>query len=365
MSFAFTPEEQSRVEVANFLGLHLDPIGYVDLSTIIVLSSMYLVEFFALCYQFYNRHYPPLRVKNVPLMCSLYVGGVAWFLGDIFTGGLVHLSQSSVLRSCKFTLVWLRACIGAYYVTSLFALRCFSLYYVFHKGMAFKGRVVYLSLGLTVFSIVLFGVISMLVPTELTTRYEEIVDMCYTNRNYIIAVLIIIWSIWATTAVMSWRMRNIPFCFNERIEILATFVLLLVVSILNTVCLLAIDVYPASLKWRTALIYSNHVCASLGYWIVMGEATYNCLFHRADYLQYWVNTLKEDEMERQYEYSIDFDSDITLNLVGNSQPIATMPSKSSLVHAMERRSLEGTKVGESSSLQTQSSVYLVKALDRK
>ncbi|KAJ2754015.1 hypothetical protein GGI19_002711 [Coemansia pectinata] len=361
--FEFTPEEQSRVEVANFLGIHLDPIGYVDMSTIIVLSAMYFVEFIALCYQFYNRHYPPLRVKNVPLMCSLYVGGVAWFLGDIFTSGLVHLGQSHLLRNCKFTLIWLRACIGAYYVTSLFALRCFSLYYVFCKGRAFKGRAVYLSLGLTVFSIALFGVISMLVPTELTTHYEEIIDMCYTNRSYIIAVLLVIWSIWTTTAIMSWRMRNIPFCFNERIEILATFILLLAVSTLNTVCLIAIDVYPASLAWRTGLMYTNHVGASLGYWIVMGEATYNCLFNRVEYLQYWVNTLKEDEMERQYEYSTDLDSDITLTLVGNSEPTAT--TRSMFAHASESQSLEMTKINGSSSPQTQNSAYLVKELDHK
>ncbi|KAJ2001495.1 hypothetical protein GGI06_005821 [Coemansia sp. S85] len=363
MSFAFTPEEQSRVEVANFLGIHLDPIGYVDLSTIIVLSTMYFVEFIALCYQFSNRHYPPLRVKNVPLMCSLYVGGIAWFLGDIFTGGLVHLGQSRLLRNCKFTLIWFRACIGAYYVTSLFALRCFSLYYVFCKGKAFRGRVVYLSFGLTVFSIFLFGVISTLAPTELTTHYEELIDMCYVHPNYITAVVIVIWSIWIATAVMSWKMRRIPFCFNERIEIMATFFLLLIVSTLNTVCLLVVAAYPASLAWRTGLIYTNHVVASIGYWIVMGEATYNCMFHRAEYLQHWINTLKEDEMERQYEFSTDFDADITLTLVGNSEPTAT--TRSMLTNTLESRSMDVTKVDGSSSPQTQISAYLVKELEHQ
>ncbi|KAJ2810182.1 hypothetical protein H4S07_002817, partial [Coemansia furcata] len=226
MSFEFTPEEQSRVDVADFIGIHFDPIGYVDLSTIIVLSTMYFVELLALCYQFYNRHYPPLRVKNVPLMCSLYVGAIAWFIGDICTSGLVHIGQSQLLRNCKFTLIWLKMCIGAYYGTSMFALRCYSLYYVFCKGKAFKGRVVYMSFGITILSIVLFGVVSTFLPTELTTHYEDIIEMCYANYNYVIAAILVIWSIWAVIAVMTWRMRNISFCFNERIEIMVILILL-------------------------------------------------------------------------------------------------------------------------------------------
>ncbi|KAJ1642438.1 hypothetical protein J3B02_004147, partial [Coemansia erecta] len=142
MSFSLTPSEIARVETAEFLGIRLDPVGYVDLSTIVVLSTMYGIELIAFCYQLYHRDYPPLKVKNVPLMFSLYFGGIVWMLGDIFTSGLVHLDSSPVLRSCKFTLIWCRVSIGAYYVTSLFALRTYALYHVFYLGKAFKGRVV-------------------------------------------------------------------------------------------------------------------------------------------------------------------------------------------------------------------------------
>ncbi|KAJ2362559.1 hypothetical protein H4S01_004721 [Coemansia sp. RSA 2610] len=314
MSFAFTPEEQTRIDVAAFLGIKLDPIGYVELSTIIVLSVMYAVEFIALCYQLHNRDYLPLKAKNVPVMFSLYFGGISWLMGDIFTGGLVHLGHSAVLRNCKFTIIWLRVCIGAYYVTSIFALRCYSLYYVFYKGKAFKGKAMMVSLGLAVLSIAVFGAISMLVPTDMTAQYEEMLDMCYINNNYVIAVLSVIWSIWLYTAIMTWRMRKIPFCFNERVELFTTFVILLVVSLLNSVALLVVDVYPASRGWRNALLYANHVGASIGYWVVMWEPTYGCLFHREEYLQYWINILKEDQMEREYDYSTNM-NETTLNLV--------------------------------------------------
>ncbi|KAJ2487098.1 hypothetical protein EV174_000709, partial [Coemansia sp. RSA 2320] len=333
MSFAFTPAEQQRVTLAALGGIHLDPIGYVDLSTIIVLSTMYFIELIALCYQVYNRRYPPLRVKNVPLMCSLYVGAVIWFVGDISTGGLIHISQTAALRNCKLTLIWLRACLGSYFVTAMFSLRCFSLYYVFCRGKAFTGRVVYLSLSVTVLALLLFGTIATVVPSELTTHYVEIFEICDANRNFIIAMLLICWLIMAFTAVMSWRMRNIPFSFNERMEVFASFVLLIVVSTLNTVCLLAINVYPASLGWRTALVYANHVGASVAYWIIMGEATYNCIFNREKYLQYWIGTLREDGTKQQYQYVSDHNNEATLNLVEHSQPTATVSGNDDYAHS--------------------------------
>ncbi|KAJ1899892.1 hypothetical protein LPJ66_001835 [Kickxella alabastrina] len=314
MSFKLTPEEISRVEMAAFLGVHLDPIGYVDLSTIMVLSTMYLVEFLALCYQIQHRNYPPLKVKNIYVMTLLYLGGVTWLVGDIFTGGLVHLGQSPVLRTCKLTVIWFRVCFGAYYVTSIFALRCYSLYHIFHKGIAFKGKVSIISIGLTVSSIIIFGIISTLVPTRLTTSYEELLDICYTTMPYIVSVLLVIWSIWTYTAVMSWRMRNISFCFNERRELLVSFLIMFAVSILNTICLLIVPIYMMSLGWRTSLLYVNHLSASTVYWVVMWEPTYNCIFHHDEYLEYWISILKEDAMERQYEYPAT-DNEETFNLV--------------------------------------------------
>ncbi|KAJ2730924.1 hypothetical protein IW152_004917 [Coemansia sp. BCRC 34962] len=334
MSFAFTPEEQLRVALASRFGIKLDPIGYVDLSTVVVVGTVYALQLIAVIYQLYNHNYPPLGVKNVPLMASLYFGAVAWFLGDIFTSGIVHLS-SPVLRSCKFTLIWLRACLGAYYVAAMFSLRCYSLYYVFYKGKAFKGTVVYLSTGLVVLSIALFGIISTVVPTHLTTHYLPVIDMCDTNRNYIIAVVVVVWSIASFTAVMSWRMRHISFCFNERIEIFTSFVVIIIGGVLNTVCLLGVDVYPASLAWRTALVYVNHAGICVGYWVIMGEATFNCIFDREGYLQYWIDTLKEDEMERQYAY--DASNEATLNLVEYTEPMSTMVNDR---HTLDRKWLE-------------------------
>ncbi|KAI8319589.1 hypothetical protein GQ54DRAFT_279181 [Martensiomyces pterosporus] len=326
MSFELTPKEQSRIDAAASLEMKVDPISHVDMSTIIVVSLVYAVQSAGFCFQFWNRHYPPLKAKNIPLMLSLSFGQVMWFLGDIFTGGLVHLDGSPFLRNCKLTLIWFRACLGAYMVTSLFALRCYSLYCVFHKGKPYKGKVVYTSFGIAIGSLAFFGMVSTLVPGHLTTHYEVIVDMCFTSRGYITVVLIVIWSIWVYTAVMYWKLRNISFCFNERAEIVAYFVLLLVVNILNTVCLLVIRVYPAHSAWRNSLVYINHVCASVGYWAIMWEPTYQCAFHRAEYLQHWIKTLAEGDMEKQYSYITNPPDEATQNLMQSVDGMAAVHS---------------------------------------
>ncbi|KAJ1661522.1 hypothetical protein IW140_005873 [Coemansia sp. RSA 1813] len=349
MSFKLTPQEQSRIDIAEFLGVRLDPIGAVDLSTIVVLSTMYGVEFIALCYQLHNRNYPPLKVKNVPVMFALFFGGVGWLLGDIFTGGVAHLHQSPVLRNCKLTGIWFRVCIGAYYVTSGFALRCYSLYCVFCKQRAFSGKNALVSLAITLASILVFGTVSTLVPADMTTHYEEILDMCYYRKAYIVSVLTVIWAIWLWTAAMCWKLRSIPFCFNEGIELVSCFVIMLALSVMNTICLLVVHVYPASLAWRTSLAYCNHVGASLGYWIVMFEPTYNCIFDREGYLAYWVSILKEEDMARQYEYSTAMNNETTMNLVEHTDAL-DYPSSHCRISAQASNvpgSLESTRIGHS------------------
>ncbi|KAJ2772128.1 hypothetical protein IWQ56_001517, partial [Coemansia nantahalensis] len=189
---------------------------------------------------------------------------------------------------------------------------------------AYKGKVVLITFGVVVVSILLFGLISTVIPSSMTIQYNDILDMCYYDKGYVAAVIVIIWCIWLYTAYMNWRMRNIAFCFNERAEIVTLFAIMLMVVVMNTLCLFAVNVYPASLGWRTALLYVNHVGASTGYWIVMFEPTYNCLFNREEYLRYWIAILKEDQMEREYGYSADMNNNETTIAWGDFSEI---PSK--------------------------------------
>ncbi|KAI7833624.1 hypothetical protein BX661DRAFT_177244 [Kickxella alabastrina] len=361
MPFTLTPEEIDRIEVAEFLGIRLDPVGYIDLSTIIVISTKYFLEFFVFCFMLYNRNYPPLKVKNVPIMFSLYFGGFTWFLGDIFTGGLVHLYGNPVLTSCRFTVIWCRACLGAFYITSLFGLRTYALYHVFVKGKAFKGPVFIIGFSVTVSSILLFAIISTVLPEDMTAIYEPLLDVCFPNKNFIIATLVIIWMIWTFVAAMTWGIRHVTFSFSEHVEILSSFSILFIISAMNTVCLFVINIYTASLVWRNLLVYTNHVGASVAFWVVMGVPTYNCMFNREEYLQYWIAIIKEDAMEDVYNYSPTVNVD-TMTFNDNvdilaKNPASLMSSQNSFI-----TSTMHTLPSTPRSTYTNTNMYLVSAL---
>ncbi|KAJ2595843.1 hypothetical protein GGF39_003678 [Coemansia sp. RSA 1721] len=74
------------------------------------------------------------------------------------------------------------------------------------------------------------------------------------------------------------------------------------------------------MRWRTGLLYVNHVGASVGYWVVMWEPTFNCMFNREEYLQYWVEALKEFDMQRQYEYVYENREETTVLVDGMDIP---------------------------------------------
>ncbi|KAJ1935251.1 hypothetical protein GGF37_006061, partial [Kickxella alabastrina] len=73
--------------------------------------------------------------------------------------------------------IWCRACLGAFYITSLFGLRTYALYHVFVKGKAFKGPVFIIGFSVTVSSILLFAIISTVLPEDMTAIYEPLLDV--------------------------------------------------------------------------------------------------------------------------------------------------------------------------------------------
>ncbi|KAJ2156612.1 hypothetical protein IW139_005425, partial [Coemansia sp. RSA 353] len=91
MSFEFTPQEQTRVQLAHLGGVQLDPIGHADLAVIAVLSSVYFVNFAAVAFLVWNRNYPPLKSKYPFLMAAIMISMFIYFLGDLVLKAHVHV----------------------------------------------------------------------------------------------------------------------------------------------------------------------------------------------------------------------------------------------------------------------------------
>ncbi|KAJ1952830.1 hypothetical protein EC988_003341 [Linderina pennispora] len=99
---------------------------------------------------------------------------------------------------------------------------------------------------------------------------------------------------------MTWRLRKIPFSFNEFREVVSALIIIGVVIIVNSLALFSVKIYPVSAAWRNSLVYIDHACANMAFWTIMWEPFYQCLMHREEYLQYWIDTLVDDGMEDAY-----------------------------------------------------------------
>ncbi|ORX66386.1 hypothetical protein DL89DRAFT_270295 [Linderina pennispora] len=300
MSFKLTPFEQSRVEIAAFLDMKLDPISYVDMSTIIVVATVYIVDLFAIIFLIVNRNYPPIKSKGVVIMCSLYISGVLWFVGDIITSGMVHLYVNKALMACKVTVIWFRLGFGTTYIATIFSVRCYALHRVFCKQQPFKGVLMWSFIALALGWVVLYAAVSSALPASMTTYYEDTLDICTANKTYVAVSIGMICCFYLYVAWMTWRLRKIPFSFNEFREVVSALIIIGVVIIVNSLALFSVKIYPVSAAWRNSLVYIDHACANMAFWTIMWEPFYQCIMHREEYLQYWIDTLVDDGMEDAY-----------------------------------------------------------------
>ncbi|ORX69448.1 hypothetical protein DL89DRAFT_267669 [Linderina pennispora] len=327
MSFELTPFEQSRVEIAAFLDVKLDPISHVDLSTIIVVSIVYMLDLFAFIYLFLNRNYPPIKAKSVYIMISLYAAAVLWFVGDIVTSGLVHLYTSNVLMACKMYFIWFRASFGTTYIATIFSVRTYALHRVFCQDKPFKGKLVWVCPALAVGWVLLLAVVSSLLPERMTTYYEDTLDLCYANTRYAAFVIGMICCFYSYIVLITWRLRKIPFSFNEFREVVTALVIIGVIIIVNSLAIFSVRIYPASAAWRNSLVYIDHTCANIAFWTIMWEPFYQCIMHREEYLQYWVDTLMEDGMEDAYNLTNRFPNETKRLVDGTEQDTAVESRK--------------------------------------
>ncbi|ORX71533.1 hypothetical protein DL89DRAFT_266536 [Linderina pennispora] len=94
-----------------------------------------------------------------------------------------------------------------------------------------------------------------------------------------------------------------------------------VVTIANSLALLSVKLYPAGAAWRNSLVYIDHVCANIGFWIINWEPFYQCLTRRDEYLEYWTDTL-EGGIEGVYNLTSRFADDTHSLVRGTERGIA-------------------------------------------
>ncbi|KAJ1957588.1 hypothetical protein EC988_000757, partial [Linderina pennispora] len=238
MSFSITPEKRERAEWARVLGFNFDPIGRVDLATVVVFSCIYSLGLITMAYLIINRRYPPLRAKGVMFFVLMYLASVMWFIGDLLAGSVVPLDRPA-LRRCAVNIAWLRASFGAILVQQLVVVRQFSLYYMFVLGRPFRGKVVYITYGTVLLLATLGALVITVLPHRMTFWYLPYIDICFVADRFQHAIIVVIWLLWGVVAAVNLQLSRVSMVFGEFRDVVILMAISLITVIVNTVSMLA------------------------------------------------------------------------------------------------------------------------------
>ncbi|KAJ2746033.1 hypothetical protein GGI20_001660 [Coemansia sp. BCRC 34301] len=299
MYYDFTPAEAARVQLAAFFGIKVDPVGYVDLAAVVVYSLVLFVGLCANIYVWCNRHYAPLKAKNIPLMTGIYLHSVFFFLGDLTLCGMVHV-RGPFFGNCTLMLIWLRSMMGNFSLGSLLTIRSYKLYRVFCMNKPMHGYNRAMPYVLYIALILVAGTISTIIPKHLTVDYIEGVEFCIDNPNLVTSYCSVLWFMWCIYFMMMWLLRNVRSSFNEFREMAISLGLLVFCTIFNQAVLYCVPRLPTSLSWRLALLSVDQITANYIWWLIMLKPIYKCVFHHDKYLAQWKQKMTADGLRAQY-----------------------------------------------------------------
>ncbi|KAJ1720687.1 hypothetical protein LPJ53_004702 [Coemansia erecta] len=311
MYYDYTPDEKERVEVAALFGINVHPVGYADLGAVIFFSVVLGIGLFANIYIWCNRHYAPLKAKNIPLMTGIYLHSVFFLLGDMTLCGLVHV-RGPFFGNCILMLVWFRSMLGNFSLGALLTIRSYKFYRVFCKNKPVYGymRAVPYILYFVIIGIV--GFISTVVPRKMTMVHMDSVEFCIVNQHLVTTYSVMLWGMWAVYMVMMWLLRNVRSSFNEFKEMAISLIALVICTISNQALLYSVPLLPTVLHWRILLVAIDQFTANYIWWLIMLKPMYNCVFHHDTYLAYWKQKMTADGLRAQYGMGV-ADTELSVN----------------------------------------------------
>ncbi|KAJ2455493.1 hypothetical protein EV183_000825 [Coemansia sp. RSA 2336] len=287
MSFEYTNTEKIRVFLASLAGVQLDHIGYADMATIIVWATVYGIQMLAVVYMLQNHRYRPIRSHQPLLMLLMYIASVLWFVGDITSNELVHLS-SSPLNNCVFITVWLRSTLGQTLLTGILIFRSITLYVKYKWNRRLSAAMNLAVGGLLMASNVIPAIIITAMPTTKTIEYVPQLQVCDFNLQFKLAVVVLGWVTICNALGGGMVLAVFTQCAHkEHREVIAASSILTAASILHTTVFYVKPRYAASLAWRVGIVSADQVAALAAWWVLVGRSLFNCMFRRQLYLIKW------------------------------------------------------------------------------
>ncbi|KAJ1899717.1 hypothetical protein LPJ66_001933 [Kickxella alabastrina] len=302
ISFTVLDSELQRQKIAEMMDLALDPRGKADAIMVIVLSSIYFVDFLAVAFLLWNRNYPPLKSKGPILMTLMMASSAFWFVGDLIANG--HLrAAGTVMTNCMAFGVWIRLLLGACAMCILTSFRAYRLYRVFFLNLLYHTIGLYLPFAIYYTCLLIVGTILQVLKPKITIYYEEYIDLCVAHLSFKAILFVFLWLTRAVMIGVFWKIRNIKSSFNERREMMVTRTIIFGALVFMTIVNYVSQFYALQTTLRVLTTVLSHLATNTLWWIIMAVPMYNCIFSRQEYVSQWILKLRKDGL--QNEYNID------------------------------------------------------------
>ncbi|KAJ1943941.1 hypothetical protein GGF37_002424, partial [Kickxella alabastrina] len=306
ISFTVVESELQRQKTGEMLELTVDPRGKSDAILVVIFGFVYLINLIVIGFLLWNRNYPPLKSKGPVLMTLMMLISIIWFIGDLQGNGHLRIA-GTVMTNCKAFGLWMRLLLGACTMCVLTALRAYGLYRVFFLNLPYYTIGLYLPFSLYYVLLLIFGIVAQVLNPTQTIQYFAPLDICEYNETFKTSLFVFLWLTWSVMVGVLWKIRNIRSSFNEGREMLVSCIIILIILLCATTMNYVRPLYPLSLSLRVVTTVLNHCATNALWWIIMMVPMYNCIFNRQQYLSRWIQKLREDGLQNEY----DIDSNTT------------------------------------------------------
>ncbi|KAJ1799001.1 hypothetical protein LPJ59_002129 [Coemansia sp. RSA 2399] len=297
----FSSDEERVQYLETLLNMHVDPVGSADTAVIAVGSALFGITFLFIATAWLRREFRPIRAKNLPMVTTLFITGLLWFVGDIPTNG--HVLLNGVFSNCKEWNAWVHVLFSFWYTTVL-VIRCFALDRVFNQNKPTRGIAYYAPSAILILFYLGYSIATQVMPDKLTVGYNSDLGICVMTNGYQYVTVGVMWVNWLVFIIMMVRLRNIPQSFNEIYESLLICALGVAGMVKTSVIHFTQPAYPLILGYRVAETIGDVIICNGVILVIIGYPVIRSLVRSEEYESKWIMRLRTDGLEDAYATSI-------------------------------------------------------------
>ncbi|KAJ2868720.1 hypothetical protein GGI22_000696 [Coemansia erecta] len=261
-------------------------------------------------YAVWNRKYPPLKAKNMPLISVLYISMLFWFLGTIGTNfnlpGVFDFKSSCIVFAS-----WFRVLLGVFLFIHINIFRLYTYLRIFRELKRMRPRVYVIGALLYLATIMGYGIPITVLHNKLTVEFIPELGTCMYGTVFIELSFAIVWIGWVAVVAVTVVARDINTSFNEYKEMVIIIILSSITITYETIAHNIVRDYVLYRWSRTLSTFMEYLSSQSALFVLLGVPVYNCIFHRESYRRKFFEKMRADGMVARYEYALASTTDTT------------------------------------------------------